>query len=50
MKKVVILSGSGISVESGIPTFRAAADAMWKNYDVKKVWYIRLGNAYNKIK
>ena len=37
MKKVVILSGSGISVESGIPTFRAAADAMWENYDVKKV-------------
>ena len=39
MKKVVILSGSGISVESGIPTFIAAADAMWENYDVKKNMY-----------
>lgn len=40
MKKVVILSGSGISVESGIPTFRAAADAMWENYDVKRYVHI----------
>lgn len=37
MKKVVILTGSGISSESGIPTFRATTDAMWENYDVKSV-------------
>lgn len=36
-KKVVVLTGSGISAESGIPTFRAATDAMWENYDVKTV-------------
>lgn len=37
MKKIVFLTGSGISAESGIPTFRMAADAMWENYDVQKV-------------
>lgn len=37
MKKIAILTGSGISVESGIPTFRAATDALWENYDVKTV-------------
>lgn len=36
-KKIVVLTGSGISAESGIPTFRAATDAMWENYDVKTV-------------
>lgn len=36
-KKIVVLSGSGISSESGIPTFRIAADSMWENYDVKTV-------------
>lgn len=38
-KKVVVLTGSGISAESGIPTFRAATDAMWENYDVKTCMY-----------
>ena len=36
MKKIVVLSGSGISVESGIPTFRDA-DGLWEGYDVTKV-------------
>lgn len=36
-KKIVFLTGSGISAESGIPTFRLAADSMWENYDVKTV-------------
>lgn len=36
-KKLVILTGSGISAESGIPTFRASTDALWENYDVKTV-------------
>jgi NAD-dependent deacetylase len=31
MKKIVILTGSGISAESGIPTFRDS-DGLWKNY------------------
>lgn len=36
-KKIVLLTGSGISSESGIPTFRIATDSMWENYDVKTV-------------
>lgn len=36
-KKIVFLTGSGISAESGIPTFRIAADSLWENYDVKSV-------------
>ena len=36
-KKIVFLTGSGISAESGIPTFRMAADSMWENHDVTKV-------------
>lgn len=36
-KKLVFLTGSGISAESGIPTFRMAADSTWENYDVKTV-------------
>jgi NAD-dependent deacetylase len=31
MKKIVILTGSGISAESGIPTFRDS-DGLWRNY------------------
>jgi NAD-dependent deacetylase len=34
MSKVVILSGAGISAESGISTFRDS-DGLWDNYDVK---------------
>lgn len=36
-KKITFLTGSGISVESGIPTFRMAADSLWENHDVKTV-------------
>ncbi|MCG8697024.1 MAG: NAD-dependent deacylase [Bacteroidales bacterium] len=43
MKKLVVLTGSGISAESGLKTFREA-DGLWENYDVTKVasidgWY-----------
>ena len=34
MKKLVFLTGAGISAESGIPTFRGAADGLWENYKV----------------
>lgn len=33
-KKLVILTGAGISKESGIPTFRDAVDGLWENYDL----------------
>lgn len=36
-KKIVFLTGSGISAESGIPTFRMAADALWENHNVNDV-------------
>ncbi len=35
-KKLVVLTGAGISAESGIPTFRAA-DGLWEGYRVEEV-------------
>lgn len=35
-KKVVVLTGAGISAESGIPTFRDA-NGLWEGYDVMEV-------------
>jgi len=42
-KKLVVLSGAGVSAESGISTFRDS-DGLWENYDVMEVasiegWY-----------
>lgn len=37
MKKIVILTGSGVSAESGIPTFRGAADSLWEGVNVMEV-------------
>lgn len=36
MKKLVVLSGSGISAESGLKTFREQG-GLWENYDVMQV-------------
>lgn len=36
MKKLAVLSGAGISAESGIPTFRDA-DGLWEGHDVMAV-------------
>jgi len=43
MKKLVVLTGSGISAESGLKTFRDSG-GLWENYDVMQVasiegWY-----------
>ncbi|TFH75858.1 NAD-dependent protein deacylase [Gammaproteobacteria bacterium LSUCC0112] len=35
-KSIVILTGAGISAESGIPTFRAA-DGLWENHAIEEV-------------
>lgn len=35
-KKIVVLSGAGISAESGIPTFRDA-NGLWEGFDVMEV-------------
>lgn len=37
MKKIVFLTGAGISAESGIPTFRDAANGLWENHNVDDV-------------
>ncbi len=36
MKKLVVLSGAGVSAESGIRTFRDA-DGLWEGHDVMEV-------------
>ena len=36
MKKIVVLTGAGISAESGIPTFRGA-DGLWEGHDIMEV-------------
>src|ERR1043166_5949079 len=36
MKKVVVFTGSGISAESGLKTFRDS-DGLWENYRVEEV-------------
>lgn len=36
MKKIIVLSGAGISAESGIKTFRDA-DGLWEGHDVMQV-------------
>lgn len=39
MKKIVILTGAGISAESGISTFRDSG-GLWEKYDLKEVAHI----------
>ena len=36
MKRLVVLTGAGISAESGIKTFRDA-DGLWEGYDIMEV-------------
>ncbi|MGK2875791.1 MAG: Sir2 family NAD-dependent protein deacetylase, partial [Nocardioides sp.] len=36
MTKVVVLTGAGISAESGVPTFRDA-DGLWEGHRVEDV-------------
>ena len=40
MKKLIVFTGSGISVESGVPTYRADK-GLWHDYDVTKVCNIK---------
>jgi NAD-dependent deacetylase len=37
MKKICVLSGAGVSKESGIPTFRDSKDGLWHNYKIDEV-------------
>ncbi len=36
MKKIVILTGAGMSAESGLKTFRDA-DGLWEGHDIMEV-------------
>jgi NAD-dependent deacetylase len=36
MKKLIVLTGAGMSAESGIPTFRGA-DGLWENHRIEEV-------------
>jgi NAD-dependent deacetylase len=36
MKKIVVLTGAGMSAESGLKTFRDS-DGLWEGYDIQKV-------------
>lgn len=46
MKKIVFLTGAGISAESGIPTFRGAIDGLWENHNVERVIKELQSNGY----
>lgn len=35
-KKLVVLTGSGISAESGIPTFRGAIGSLWEDHNLER--------------
>jgi NAD-dependent deacetylase len=47
-KKIVVLTGAGISAESGIKTFRDS-DGLWENYDVMEVASIDGWNKNNEL-
>lgn len=36
-KKVVVLTGAGVSAESGVPTFREAQTGLWAKYDPQEL-------------
>ena len=57
-KKIVFLTGAGMSVESGLSTFRDAGDGLWENYPVAQVathhgWELssdRVNEFYNMLR
>ena len=36
-ERVVVLTGAGISAESGVPTFREAQTGQWAQYDPREL-------------
>src|SRR5919198_6417425 len=36
-KSIVVLTGAGVSAESGLPTFRSGQDAMWREEEIRQV-------------
>lgn len=41
MRRLVVLSGAGISADSGVDTFRSGPNGIWAQYDPDKVCNIR---------
>ena len=46
--KIVVLTGAGISAESGLATFRDS-DGLWNNYDIEDVATIEAFNRNPKL-
>lgn len=40
MNKLIIISGAGLSAQSGLPTFRTGDNALWDNYPLEQVCYL----------
>jgi NAD-dependent deacetylase len=40
MRRVIFFTGAGISAESGVPTFRTGAGALWENHRIEDVCHI----------
>ena len=38
-RRVVVFTGAGVSAESGVPTFRSAANSLWRQVDVANFAY-----------
>ena len=38
-KHVVVFTGAGVSAESGVPTFRSDANALWREVDIRNFAY-----------
>src|SRR5947199_10114106 len=38
-ERVVVFTGAGVSAESGVPTFRSDANALWREVDVRNFAY-----------
>lgn len=49
MKRIVVLTGAGISKESGIETFRDNEDSLWNNYDIKEVCTTQAYNTNREV-
>ena len=47
VQKVVVLTGAGISAESGIPTFRGEG-GLWRSFDatVSRIYQQKIANTY----
>ena len=43
-RHVLVLTGAGVSAESGIPTFRDALTGLWSNFDAEELCHLFLSD------